>query len=280
MPVPYRKIFISRLLYACFSLLAFLAIFGSSSIYAQNAAAISQGFTTSETNVAAGALMTMKTGSTSTVELANTERVERLIGVVGDNTLLELGDQSENVQVVTSGVAQVLVSNANGEVRAGDKITASPIEGVGMKAVQSVQVIGIAQADLNSSQIQTRTVQAADGSQVQIKIGKIAVQVNVTFYVAPDDRSSFLPAFLQDFANAVSGREVSPVRVMIAALILILAFVSIAVLLYSTVKSSIISIGRNPLSEKAVRKSIFQIGGTVVGILLLTLITIYLILTT
>jgi len=279
-PVPYRKIFISRLLYACFSLLAFLAIFGSSSIYAQNAAAISQGFTTSETNVAAGALMTMKTGSTSTVELANTERVERLIGVVGDNTLLELGDQSENVQVVTSGVAQVLVSNANGEVRAGDKITASPIEGVGMKAVQSVQVIGIAQADLNSSQIQTRTVQAADGSQVQIKIGKIAVQVNVTFYVAPDDRSSFLPAFLQDFANAVSGREVSPVRVMIAALILILAFVSIAVLLYSTVKSSIISIGRNPLSEKAVRKSIFQIGGTVVGILLLTLITIYLILTT
>jgi hypothetical protein len=52
------------------------------------------------------------------------------------------------------------------------------------------------------------------------------------------------------------------------------------VLLYSAVKSSIISIGRNPLSEKAVQKSIFQIGFTVLGILLLTLITIYLILTT
>lgn len=279
MPVTRRKIF-AQLSYAFFSLVAFFAIFGTNVAYAQNAAAISQGFLTSETNVTTGALMTMKTGSTNTVELANAVRAGRLIGVVGDNTLLELGDQSENVQVVTSGVAQVLVSDANGSVNAGDKITASPIEGIGMKATTSVQVVGIAQASLSSVQAQSRTVQGADGSPVQVKIGKIPVQVNVTFYLAPEDKQSFMPVFLQDFANAVSGREVSPVRVMIAALILVLAFVSIAVLLYSTVKSSIISIGRNPLSEKAVRKSIFQIGGTVVGILLLTLITIYLILTT
>ena len=279
MPVTHRKIF-KQLSYACFSMLAFLTIFGTSVISAQNAAAISQGFLTSETNVTAGALMSMKTGTTNTVELANMVRAERLIGVVGDNTLIELGDQSENVQVVTSGVAQVLVSDANGSVNAGDKITASPIEGVGMKAIKSAQVVGIAQASLSSVQAQTRTVQDSNGSQVQVRIGKIPVQINVTFYVSPDDKQSFMPAFLQDFADAVSGREVSPVRVMIAALILILAFLSIAVLLYSTVKSSIISIGRNPLSEKAVRKSIFQIGGTVIGILLLTLITIYLILTT
>lgn len=279
MPVIHRKI-VNRLSCACFSLLAFLTIFGTSVLSAQNAAAISQGFLTSETNITTGALMSMKTGTTNTVELTNIVRAERLIGVVGDNTLLELGDQSENVQVVTSGVAQVLVSDANGSVSAGDKITASPIEGVGMKALESTQVVGISQASLSAVQTQTRTVQAADGTQREVRIGKIPVQINVTFYLAPDDKKSFLPAFLQDFADAVSGREVSPVRVMIAALILVLAFVSIAVLLYSTVKSSIISIGRNPLSEKAVRKSIFQIGGTVIGILLLTLITIYLILTT
>ena len=275
-----RRRIIHKLFYACFALLAFLAILSNSLLNAQNAAAISQGFKTTETNVAVGALMSLKAGSNNTVELSNTERAERMVGVVGDNTLLELGDQSENVQVVTSGVAQVLVSDANGTVSAGDKITASPIEGIGMKAVSSAQVVGTAQANLSSVETQTRTVQAADGSQIQVKIGKIPVQINVTFYLAPDDKASFLPAFLQDFANAVSGKEVSPVRVMIAALILVLAFVSIAVLLYSTVKSSIISIGRNPLSEKAVRKSIFQIGFTVVGILLLTLITIYLILTT
>lgn len=279
MPLQRRNIF-HYLSSACLSVLAFLSIFAGSLVSAQNAAAISQGFLTSETNVTVGALMSLKPGSSNTVELANVDRADRLVGAVGDNTLLELGDQSENVQVVTSGVAEVLVSDAGGQISAGDKITSSPIEGIGMKATNSVQVVGTAQAGLSSVETQTKTVAAADGSQITVKIGKIPVQINVTFYLAPDDKSSFLPVFLQDFANAVSGKEVSPVRVMIAALILLLAFISIAVLLYSTVKSSIISIGRNPLSEKAVRKSIFQIGGTVIGILLLTLITIYLILTT
>ena len=279
MPLKRRNVY-HYLSYACFSLLAFLAIFSNSLLIAQGVAAIAQGFKTTETNLTAGALMSLKTGSTNTVELANTDRAERLVGIYGNDTLLELGDDSENIQVVTSGVTMAIVSDANGPVNAGDKITASPIAGVGMKAVSSVQVVGTAQSNLSSAETQTKTVQAADGSQIEVKIGQIPVQVNVTFYVSPDNKASFLPSFLQDFANSVSGKEVSPVRVILAALILTLAFLSIAVLLYSTVKSSIISIGRNPLSEKAVRKSIFQIGFTVVGILLLTLITIYLILTT
>lgn len=279
MPLQRRNIF-HYLSSACLIVLGFLTIFAGSLVNAQNAAAISQGFLTSETNLTVGALMSLKPGSNNTVELSNSDRADRLVGTIGENTLLELGDQSENVQVVTSGIAQVLVSDANGTINAGDKITASPIDGIGMKATQSVQVVGTAQATITSVETQTKVVSAADGTQKSVKIGKIPVQINVTFYLAPDDKSSYLPAFLQDFANAVTGKEVSPVRVVIAALILILAFLSIAVLLYSTVKSSIISIGRNPLSEKAVRKSIFQIGGTVIGILLLTLITIYLILTT
>jgi len=68
--------------------------------------------------------------------------------------------------------------------------------------------------------------------------------------------------------------------VLLAVIVLLLAFISIAVLLYSAVKSSIISIGRNPLSEGAVRKSLLQVGLTIIGILLITLITIYLILIT
>lgn len=279
MPRTRRKL-LSNLLHACLGLLAFFAVFGNSLLNAQGVAAIAQGFQTTETNLTAGALMSLKTGSNNTVELANSDRAERLVGVMGTNTLVELDSGSDNIQVVTSGVTMALVSDANGVVNAGDKITASPIGGVGMKATSSVQVVGTAQVNLGSVTTKPQTVTKADGSQATVNIGQIPIQVNVTFYVSPDNRVSFLPAFLQDFANSVSGKEVSPVRVIIAALILVLAFISIAVLLYSTVKSSIISIGRNPLSEKAVRKSIFQIGFTVVGILLLTLITIYLILTT
>lgn len=278
MPLKRRQFF-GNLSYACLSLLAFFAIFSNALLNAQGAAAISQSFQTTDTNLTAGALMSLRTGSNNTAELATTDNVQRLVGVVGNDTLVELGSGS-GTQVVTSGVTSALVSDANGSINAGDKITASPIAGIGQKATTSAQVIGIAQGGLNTSSAQTKTVQAQDGSQVVVHIAKVPVQVNVTFYVPPGSEASFLPAFLQDFANAVSGKEVSPVRVVISALILLLAFVSIAVLLYSTVRSSIISIGRNPLSEKAVRKSIFQIGFTVMGILLLTLITIYLILTT
>lgn len=274
-----RRQSIQILSYACLCLLAFLVIFSNSLLNAQGAAAIAQGFQTAETNLTPGALMSLKAGSNNSVELANTDRVQRLVGVIGNDSLVELSKAEDTTLVVTSGVTMTLVSDANGAINSGDKITASPIDGIGMKATNSVLVVGTAQASLSSATTQKRTVTKTDGTQTQINIGLIPVQVNVTYYLEPS-QNTFLPPFLQDFANAVSGKEVSPVRVIIAALILLLAFLSIAVLLYSTVKSSIISIGRNPLSEKAVRKGIFQIGFTVLGILLLTLITIYLILTT
>lgn len=263
---------------ACAGLLAF---FGVAAASAQTPNAIAQSFTTTETNLVAGAFMSLKQGSNNTVELANTNNADRLVGIVGSKTLLQLGDtKSGSVQVVTSGVTDGLVSDANGPVNAGDKLTASPIAGIGMKATSSLQVVGTAQANLAISSAQTRTVTKQDGTQTTVHIAQIPVQVNVTYYASPGAAQTFLPPFLQDFANSVGGKQVSPARVIIATLILLLAFVSIAVLLYSTVRSSIISIGRNPLSERAVRKSIVQIGLTILGILLLTLITIYLILST
>lgn len=247
---------------------------------AVTAAAIAQGFETSETNLKPGALMSLKDDSPNNVELANQDRVDQLVGVIGENPLITLTDGGQTVQIVTSGVTTAIVSDINGEVKTGDKITASPIEGAGMKATASNIVVGSAQADLSSVETTTHTVKDADGQEHTVKVGLISVQVNVTFYAAAADKTSFLPSFLQDFANGLAGKEVSPVRVMIAAIIMLLSFLSIAVLLYASVKSSIISIGRNPLSEVSVRKSLLQIGAITIAILLLALITIYLILST
>lgn len=249
-------------------------------ISATSAAAIAQGFQTEEQDVKAGALMSLKDDSPNNVELATQDTIDQLVGVVGENPLISLSEGGRSVQVVTSGVTTALVSDINGEVKTGDKITASPIAGTGMKATTSNIVVGSAQADLNSVKTTEHEITDTEGGKHTVKVGLIPVQVNVTFYAAATDKSSFLPSFLQDFANGVAGKEVSPVRVMIAAIIMLLSFLSIAVLLYASVKSSIISIGRNPLSEVSVRKSLFQIGGIVIAILLLALITIYLILST
>jgi hypothetical protein len=114
-----------------------------------------------------------------------------------------------------------------------------------------------------------------------VRTGLIPVQVNVTYFVVPESQpKTFLPAFLQQVANSVAGREVAAIRVLISLLILILGFISSGILLYSSVQSSIISIGRNPLSKDAVHKSLLQVGIMAAGILLVMVIAIYLILMT
>jgi len=258
-----------------------LLLLGSPFVYAQDrTAAISQGFETSETNLTTGALLSLESASANSVSLATPENSEQLVGALGNKTLLELDSDSQGVQVVTSGEAPVLVSDLNGEVKNGDKISPSPISGIGMKATKSGTIVGIAQADMSGFEQTERTVKDEDGTNVTVRIALIPVQVNVLYYASPGDASNFLPPFLQAFANTVAGREVSPIRVIIAGLFLLVALVSIAVLLYSSVQSSIISIGRNPLSEGAVRKGLLQVGLTITGILLLTVLAIYLVLIT
>jgi hypothetical protein len=260
--------------------LLIVAFFCASMVRGVGAAAIGQSFATSDLSVAAGALMSLKKDEPNTVQLANRERADQLVGLVGADPLIELTDNNTSVQIVTSGVSGGLVSDINGDIKTGDKITASPIEGVGMKATASAMIVGTAQADLSSVKTTNRSIKDQSGQTTDVKVGTIPIQVNITFFATADDTASFLPSFLRDFANGVAGKDVSPVRVLIAATLLLFAFVSIAILLYASVRSSIISIGRNPLSEVSVRKGLFQIGGISVAILLLTLITIYLILTT
>lgn len=257
-----------------------LALYSFATAQAESTAAISQGFKTEEVDLAAGALVSLTSGSQSTVQLSNTDRVNQLIGVIGDRPLIELSNNDKEVQVVISGATLTLVSDINGEIKSGDKITASPINGVGMKANASSLVVGTAQDDLASATTTTRSINDKRGQPQSVKVGAIPVSINVTYYAAPEDKNSFLPPFLQSLANTVAGKEVSAVRVLISSLVLAFGFVSIAVLLYSSIRSSIISIGRNPLSEGAVRKSLFEVGATALGILLVMLIAIYLVLTT
>ncbi|HKX24603.1 MAG TPA: hypothetical protein VJM46_05165 [Candidatus Saccharimonadales bacterium] len=257
-----------------------LGLYSFAAVQAESTAAISQGFKTEEVDIAAGALVSLTSDSQSTVQLSNTDRVNQLIGVIGDRPLIELSNNDKEVQVVISGTTLTLVSDINGEIKSGDKITASPINGVGMKANASSLVVGTAQDDLGSTNTTTKSINDKRGQPQSVKVGAVPVSVNVTYYVAPEDKNSFLPPFLQSLANTVAGKEVSAVRVLISSLVLIFGFVSIAVLLYSSIRSSIISIGRNPLSESAVRKSLFEVGATALGILLVMLIAIYLVLTT
>ncbi len=244
----------------------------------QASGAIAQGFTVSSSKgaIVAGALVSTQANSQN-VELATAETADRLAGAVDQNPLLSISGGAQEVQVVLGGTTSVIVSDINGTVHTGDRITASPIAGVGMKATASTRVIGVAQTDLDSAKTSSQNITDSRGGQHTVHIGQVTTQIGLANYQAPG--SNFLPPFLQDIANNIAGRQVSIVRVLISTLVVIISFLAMAIFIFSSARSAMISIGRNPLAAAHIRRSLYQVGGITITAWGGALLACYLILT-
>jgi len=256
---------------------AAIILLGAPLVRAQGSGAISQGFGTSGGVITDGALVSLKDGSADTVEIATMASAGRLAGIAAANTLVALSSGADELQVIINGTASVLVSDINGEPRAGDKITASPIEGVGMRATANAQIVGSAQTNFTDITSQTRTIADQSGKEHTVRIGRLPVQVSVAYYVAPTN--NLLPPFIQNLSNAIAGKPVSVVRILTASSLVLVGAVSIFILLYVSTRNGIISIGRNPLAASAIRKGLIQVGIYAALILAFSLIASYVILT-
>lgn len=242
--------------------------------------ALSQGFTTTDPASKPGTLMDLKADSQNIVELADSDRASQLIGVVGNQPLIELGSGSAQIQVVVSGLSVAFVSNINGDIKIGDKITASPISGVGMKATSSTQIVGTAESNLSDSDTTTQQIKDRSGNEQSVKIGTVQVQVNVTYYAVPEDKlGSVVPSFLLSLGSAIAGKDVSALRVLIGFITMVIGFSIVGIMLQAAIRSGIIAIGRNPLAQTALRRGLFDVSVTAVGVLVITIITIYITLT-
>ena len=245
-------------------------------------ASLSQGFATTSP-IATGSLVSLDPKSSGSVVVTDLNNVGRLFGVVVPESSASIslsGTGNGQVQVVTTGSADILVTNAGGNIQVGDYITISQVAGVGQKVgASSARIIGTAQAGFDGSGdgVTKRTIDDTTGKK-EVAIGQIPVVVAVSAYTATDGKQSYVvPNWLQSLSNTLAGKAVSPVRIIIAGLILIVAIISISVLLYSAVRNSIISIGRNPLSKSGVLQGMLAIGGVAVVILAITAIAMYLV---
>lgn len=239
---------------------------------------ISQGFATESTDLQSGSLVSSDPAGRNAVKLADSSLTNALVGVVADEAILEIDPSQQKIQVVTSGVTEAIVSDINGQVKKGDRLTASPVAGVGMKTRGGTQVVGVALTDMDLDKTIERTIQNREGKEQVIHVGHVDVLVNVAFYPVPEEQNSILPSFLLQFAAIVAGKEVSVARVIVALLIVLIGMSGAAILLNSSVRSSIISIGRNPLSERIVRKSLFGVLAMSLGIIGATIGVVYLVL--
>lgn len=242
------------------------------------ATSISESFLASS-QLPIGTLVSLQADSTDQVVPATSNNVDTLIGAVisADNAALSLSDGTgTQAQVATSGTLPILVSDVNGAIQKGDHITASQIAGVGMKATTNVRVIGVAESDMTGGTPETYKDQS--GASHTVTIGQVPVLINVSYFFKEPDKT-VIPAALQNVADAIAGKSVSTLPIVISAAIFLIMLIVVSSIIYSMIRSSIISVGRNPMSQSAIYRDLIQLSSLVLGILGVGIIAIYLVLT-
>lgn len=256
--------------------MAVCGLFGVVSAIAENSV-LSEGYL-SDQALPAGTMVSL--GEARTVKASNLENDEELLGVVvgANDSLISLSSGPKEVQVATGGIVQVIVSDIEGEIKPGYKLSASPIDGVAMRSVAAGKIIGTAQGNFSASTENTikREIEYK-GEKRNVTIGKVSVLVGVS-YLSDDPTRSIIPGFIEKLATAIAGHQVSAVRIIVSGLLVIVVLIVDMIFVYGSVKGSIISIGRNPLSQKSISKSLLQVVGISIAVLLVTLGAVYFIL--
>jgi hypothetical protein len=260
----------------CFSAVAFGASSG----------AISQSFTADSTNsITSGTILSLTPNTDTIVEPANSlTSATNLEGIAANKPLVELSNNQKNeVEVVVGGTTSTLVSNINGNISIGNRITASPISGVGMKATTTTEVVGTAQASLSSVKTITKTVTDKTGQQIAIKVGLLPVTVDVSYYSAMPSTNGiaeYVPPFLQNIANSIArGKSVSPLRVLIGTAGVFLGLAIVLIMLYTSIRSSLTATGGNRFAKGVLHKGLVDLLVVSAGILLVAAVSVYAIIT-
>jgi hypothetical protein len=265
--------FVLKALFAAVAVLVVLIPFVASA-----ATTISQGYTTTE-DLSLGSIVSLKQNTADQVVAAVASNADSILGVVinSDSSLLSLtNDNKEQVQVATSGTVPVIVSDINGEIHQGDHITASPLKGVGMKATANVRIVGIAQGGMKNPTKQT--YKDKSGKEHSVTLGEVPVIVNVAYFFKEPEKT-VVPTALQNIANALAGKTVNTLPIVLSSAVFFIMLIIVSSIVYSMIKSSIISVGRNPMSQSAVYRDLIQLSTLVLAILATGLISIYFILT-
>lgn len=212
-----------------------------------------------------GMIVGLKTDDPRKVEPINSEDYDRVHGVVigANESAVLLGRDDEKVYVASGGRFPTLVSNQNGNINIGDYIAVSSINGIGMRAGDVEPVIlgkAIETFDAGNKDDVTSAVTVKDtsGNERTLALGIVMVDVSIGKNPLLKSNDS-LPDALKRASEFIAGKPVNPIKVYISIAILIISTAIAGSLIYSAVRSSMISIGRNPLSKRAIMRGLFQV---------------------
>jgi hypothetical protein len=231
-----------------------------------------EGYTSTDT-LQPGQIVALVDAKTKTVKAAPANNAAGLYGIVVDpsDVPITLVGQNSKVFVATTGTYQALVSVSNGPVKAGDYISVSNINGIAAKATAGdSQILGRAVNGYNGT---TGSVTTNNGKN----IGRVFVNISVSKNPISNTDPT-LPAFLRKAADGLANKSVPVIRVYTALLIFTVSLIAAITVLYSGVRGSLISIGRNPLSRKAIFSGMYKTILTGLGVFIIGMAGVYLLL--
>lgn len=251
---------------------------------AASAQAVTQAYNTDTNSLQRGMIVRLDDKDSTKVVALTTHDLAKMEGVVvaANDTPVTLSANSSvrQVYVAASGHYDVLVSTQDGAIKSGDYITISSLAGVGMKA-SSMQALVLGKAlagfDGTAGGSGSSSLTNAQGQKTTVSLGLVPVDINITHNQAYSG-GSYAPGFLQKAGETIAGKPVDALRIYVSLAVLLVAAVIAGSLLYGGVRSSIISIGRNPLARASVMRNLFQVILTSLIIFILGLFGVYLLL--
>lgn len=233
-----------------------------------------------------GTIVQLTGKNADTVKVATEKELANMFGVTVNRNQLAIKLSNENrkneVFVAVSGTYNVLVSTQGGSIATGDYVTLSSINGVAMKAgTKEKTVFGRAAASFDGRGVTLGTSDLKDASGKKastVTLGTIPVTIDIKRN--PNDKSTKaqVPEFLQRIGEAIAEKEVSAIRIYLSLGIAAVSLIAGIIVLYSGVRNSIISIGRNPMGKKSIFRALTEVVLTCLVILVIGLFAVYLLL--
>lgn len=213
-----------------------------------------------------GTVVSVKKNLPGDIELTNLNNSEYLIGVVNnkESSAVIFRNDEDNVSVALSGEVEVFVTDVNGEINRGDFVGASWLAGVGMKAntLERQKLVGIAQDGVANWQdyggIET------DSGEKNARIGTVVVRLFDKENIQPESTGSGVEQAVEN----IVGQDVSLVRIIIGSLLFAVSLAVASMFIFSSIRGSFISIGRNPLASSSIHKGMTRVAILAVIIIL------------
>lgn len=240
--------------------------------------AISVGYQTNDNSLKPGMVAALSPASNEAVpavEAATQKDLQKIIGVTTtiEDSSITVGSSGQTVFVESEGEVKAYVSDMSGEVKQGDQLTLSPLNGILAKATDNSRIIlATALEDFPAFATQSYEIDTKEGSETT-NIGLMRINLDTKSLVSGDAASS-----LEQLGRSVAGKEVNEIRVIVALVIFLLVLFAEGGIIYGAASSSITSLGRNPLAGKVIKKQLFQVTMVAFGVLTVGLASIYLIL--